>query len=92
MVPGSRPAEFSEPRHRVDDLRRRTNTDPAKATTAETVPMITIIDSDEGVGILPFALLLTPSSNAGALTGITIRQQCPDQAANVMAQVQRAGA
>ena len=30
--------------------------------------------------------------NAGALTGITIRQQCPDQAANAMAQVQRAGA
>jgi hypothetical protein len=32
------------------------------------------------------------ASNAGALTGITIRHQCPDQAANVMAQVQRAGA
>jgi hypothetical protein len=30
--------------------------------------------------------------NAGALTGITIRQQCPDQAANATAQVQRAGA
>jgi hypothetical protein len=30
--------------------------------------------------------------NAGALTGITIRQHCPDQAANAMAQVQRAGA
>jgi hypothetical protein len=25
--------------------------------------------------------------NAGALTGITIRQQCPDQAAGVMAQI-----
>jgi len=32
------------------------------------------------------------ASNAGALTGITIRQQCPDQAANAMAQVQKAGA
>ena len=32
------------------------------------------------------------ASNAGALTGITIRQQCPDQAANVIAQVQRADA
>jgi hypothetical protein len=27
------------------------------------------------------------ASNAGALTGITIRQQCPDQAAGVMAQI-----
>lgn len=32
------------------------------------------------------------ASNAGALTGVTIRQQCPDQAAGVMAQLQRAGA
>jgi hypothetical protein len=32
------------------------------------------------------------ASNAGALTGMTIRQQCPDQAAGVMAQIQRAGA
>jgi hypothetical protein len=32
------------------------------------------------------------ASNAGALTGTTIRQQCPDQAAGVMAQVHRAGA
>jgi hypothetical protein len=32
------------------------------------------------------------ASNAGTLAGITIRQHCPDQAANVMAQVQRAGA
>jgi uncharacterized membrane protein len=32
------------------------------------------------------------ASNAGALTGNTIRQQCPDQTSNVMAQVQRAGA
>jgi hypothetical protein len=32
------------------------------------------------------------ASNAGALTGTTIRQQCPDQAAGVMAQMQRAGA
>lgn len=32
------------------------------------------------------------ASNAGALTGITIRQQCPDQAAKVMRQVQRPGA
>jgi hypothetical protein len=31
------------------------------------------------------------ASNAGALAGITIRQHCPDQTANVMAQVQRAG-
>jgi hypothetical protein len=30
--------------------------------------------------------------NAGALTGTTIRQHCPDQAANAMAQMQRAGA
>jgi hypothetical protein len=30
--------------------------------------------------------------NAGALTGTTIRQQCPDQAAGAMAQVHRAGA
>ena len=29
------------------------------------------------------------ASNAGTLTGITIRQQCPDQAAGVMAQLQR---
>ena len=29
------------------------------------------------------------ASNAGALTGITIRQHCPDQAAGVMAQIQR---
>jgi hypothetical protein len=27
------------------------------------------------------------ASNAGALTGITIRQQCPDQAAGAMAQI-----
>jgi hypothetical protein len=27
------------------------------------------------------------ASNAGALTGMTIRQQCPDQAAGVMAQL-----
>jgi ABC-type multidrug transport system fused ATPase/permease subunit len=27
------------------------------------------------------------ASNVGALTGITIRQQCPDQAAGVMAQI-----
>jgi len=27
------------------------------------------------------------ASNAGALTGTTIRQQCPDQAAKVMAQI-----
>jgi ABC-type multidrug transport system fused ATPase/permease subunit len=27
------------------------------------------------------------ASNAGALTGIIIRQQCPDQAAGVMAQI-----
>jgi Flp pilus assembly protein TadB len=32
------------------------------------------------------------ATNAGALTGTAIRQQCPDQAAAVMAQVQRAGA
>jgi hypothetical protein len=32
------------------------------------------------------------ASNAGALTGITIRKQCPDQAARVMAQMRRAGA
>jgi hypothetical protein len=31
------------------------------------------------------------ASNAGAFTGTTIRQQCPDQAANAMAQVQRPG-
>lgn len=30
------------------------------------------------------------ASNAGALTGITVRQHCPDQAANVMAQVHTA--
>jgi hypothetical protein len=29
------------------------------------------------------------ASNAGALTGTTIRQQCPDQAAGVMAQITR---
>jgi predicted PurR-regulated permease PerM len=29
------------------------------------------------------------ASNAGALTGTTIRQQCPDQAAGVMAQISR---
>jgi len=29
------------------------------------------------------------ASNAGTLTGITIRQQCPDQAAAVMSQIQR---
>jgi hypothetical protein len=29
------------------------------------------------------------ASNAGALTGTTIRQQCPDQAAGVMAQLAR---
>jgi hypothetical protein len=29
------------------------------------------------------------ATNAGTLTGITIRQQCPDQAAGVMAQIQR---
>ena len=29
------------------------------------------------------------ASNAGALTGTTIRQHCPDQAAGVMAQIQR---
>jgi hypothetical protein len=27
------------------------------------------------------------ASNAGALTGMTIRRQCPDQAAGVMAQI-----
>ena len=32
------------------------------------------------------------ASNAGALTGTTIRQHCPDQTANVLAQVRRAGA
>jgi hypothetical protein len=32
------------------------------------------------------------ASNAGALTGTTIRQQCPDQAANAISQAQRAGA
>jgi hypothetical protein len=32
------------------------------------------------------------ASSAGALTGMTIRQQCPDQAAGVMAQMQRVGA
>lgn len=32
------------------------------------------------------------ASNAGALTGMTIRQHCPDQAANVLAQLHRAGA
>lgn len=31
------------------------------------------------------------ASNAGAFTGTTIRQHCPDQAANVVAQVRRAG-
>lgn len=29
------------------------------------------------------------ASNAGALTGTTIRQHCPDQAAGVMAEIQR---
>jgi hypothetical protein len=29
------------------------------------------------------------ATNAGALTGTTIRQQCPDQAAGVMAQIAR---
>lgn len=29
------------------------------------------------------------ASNAGTLTGMTIRQQCPDQAAGVMAQLAR---
>jgi hypothetical protein len=29
------------------------------------------------------------ASNAGALTGMTIRQQCPDQTAGVMAQLDR---
>jgi hypothetical protein len=32
------------------------------------------------------------ATNAGVLTGTTIRQQCPDQTANAMAQAQRAGA
>ena len=32
------------------------------------------------------------ASNAGTLTGTTIRQQCPDQTANAMAQAQTAGA
>ncbi len=32
------------------------------------------------------------ASNAGALTGITIRQQCPDQAAKAMRQMQLPGA
>ena len=32
------------------------------------------------------------ASKAGALTGTAIRQQCPDQAANAMAQVRRAAA
>jgi hypothetical protein len=32
------------------------------------------------------------ASKAGVLTGTTIRQQCPDQAANAMAQAQRPGA
>jgi hypothetical protein len=31
------------------------------------------------------------ASNAGALTGITIRQHCPDQAANAIAQVKSSG-
>ncbi len=31
------------------------------------------------------------ASKAGTFTGTTIRQQCPDQAANAMAQAQRAG-
>ncbi|HEY1840830.1 MAG TPA: hypothetical protein VGG53_11520 [Mycobacterium sp.] len=31
------------------------------------------------------------ATNAGVLTGTTIRQHCPDQAGNAMAQVQRAG-
>lgn len=31
------------------------------------------------------------ASNAGALTGTTIRQHCPDQAANAIAQVKRSG-
>jgi hypothetical protein len=32
------------------------------------------------------------ATNAGVLTGTTIRQQCPDQTANAMAQAQKAGA
>jgi predicted PurR-regulated permease PerM len=32
------------------------------------------------------------ATNAGTLTGTTIRQHCPDQAAGVMAQLQTAGA
>jgi len=32
------------------------------------------------------------ASKAGALTGTSIRQQCPDQAANATAQAKRAGA
>ena len=32
------------------------------------------------------------ATNAGVLTGTTIRQQCPDQTANAMAQAQRSGA
>jgi hypothetical protein len=31
------------------------------------------------------------ATNAGVLTGTTIRQHCPDQASNAMAQAQRAG-
>jgi hypothetical protein len=32
------------------------------------------------------------ATNAGTLTGNTIRQQCPDQTANAMAQAQKAAA
>jgi hypothetical protein len=32
------------------------------------------------------------ATSAGVLTGTTIRQQCPDQTANAMAQAHRAGA
>jgi hypothetical protein len=32
------------------------------------------------------------ATNAGVLTGTTIRQQCPDQTANAVAQARRAGA
>jgi len=32
------------------------------------------------------------ATDAGVLTGTTIRQQCPDQTANAMAQAHRAGA
>ena len=31
------------------------------------------------------------ATNAGVLTGNTIRQHCPDQAANAMSQIQMAG-